>query len=64
VKVAGRWVSTLELQRELSNDLAADVRELAAIALAGGEGLTGLVLFAVAMPSRENEARKLLQARL
>jgi acyl-coenzyme A synthetase/AMP-(fatty) acid ligase len=64
VKVAGRWVSTLELQRELGNDLAADVQDLAVAALIGDEGLTGIALFAVPRPGRESEARDRMQARL
>jgi acyl-coenzyme A synthetase/AMP-(fatty) acid ligase len=63
VKVAGRWVSTLDLQRELSNDVAAEVEDLAGRA-EGSEGLTGIAVFAVSKPRRENEARGRLQARL
>jgi acyl-coenzyme A synthetase/AMP-(fatty) acid ligase len=64
VKVAGRWVSTLELQRELSNDLATHVEDLAIAAVAGSEGLTGIALFAVPLPGHESDARDQLQARL
>jgi acyl-coenzyme A synthetase/AMP-(fatty) acid ligase len=64
VKVTGRWVSTLELQRELGNDLSADVQDLAVIALVGDEGLTSVALFAVPRPGRESEARDRTQARL
>jgi acyl-coenzyme A synthetase/AMP-(fatty) acid ligase len=64
VKVAGRWVSTLDLQRELSNDLADEVHDLAVAAVTGTEGLTGIALFAVSRPGREREARDRLQARL
>ena len=64
VKVAGRWVSTLELQRELANDLAGHVQDLAIAAVAGNEGLTGIAVFAVPVPGRESEAADRLQARL
>jgi acyl-coenzyme A synthetase/AMP-(fatty) acid ligase len=64
VKVAGRWVSTLELQRELSNDLATHVEDLAIAAVSGSEGLTGIALFAVAVPGHESDAKDRVQARL
>ena len=64
VKVAGRWVSTLDLQRELSNDVASEVQELAVVAVVGSEGLTGIALFAVSKPGRESEAKDRLQVRL
>jgi acyl-coenzyme A synthetase/AMP-(fatty) acid ligase len=64
VKVAGRWVSTLELQRELANDLADHVQDLAIAAVAGSEGLTGIAVFAVPVGGRESEAADRLQARL
>jgi acyl-coenzyme A synthetase/AMP-(fatty) acid ligase len=57
VKINSRWVSTLELQRELGNDLSADVQDLAVAALIGDEGLTGIALFVVPRPGRESEAR-------
>jgi acyl-coenzyme A synthetase/AMP-(fatty) acid ligase len=64
VKVAGRWVSTLELQRELANDLVDHVQDLAIAAVAGSEGLTGIAVFAVPVGGRESEAADRLQARL
>ena len=64
VKVAGRWVSTLELQQQLSSELAAEVQDLAVAALSGAEGLTGIAVFAVPPAGRREAARVLLQKRL
>ena len=62
-KVAGRWVSTVDLQQELSNELALEVQDLAVAALAGAEGLTGIAVFAVPRGGREAAARALLRER-
>lgn len=64
IKVAGRWVSTLDLQLELGNDLRADVRELAVVGVLGTDGLTGIALFSVPRPGRESEARECADARI
>ncbi|PWT70551.1 MAG: 4-hydroxybenzoate--CoA ligase [Proteobacteria bacterium] len=56
-KVAGRWVSTTDLQQELAAELAALIQELAVVALSGAEGLIGMAVFAVPREDRENAAR-------
>jgi acyl-coenzyme A synthetase/AMP-(fatty) acid ligase len=57
VKVAGRWVSTTDLQQELAGELAAVIQELTVVALSGAEGLIGIAAFAVPREGRESAAR-------
>jgi len=64
VKVAGRWVSTVDLQQELASELTPEVQDLAVAALAGVEGLTGIAVFAVPRAGREAAARALLRDRV
>jgi acyl-coenzyme A synthetase/AMP-(fatty) acid ligase len=48
VKIAGRWVSVMELEAQLSRQCGTDVGELAVAALPGPEGLSGIAVFAAA----------------
>ena len=60
-KVSGRWVSVLELESQLTQQCRGDIRELAAAAVTGPEGLSAIALFAVAGKNGAAASQALLE---
>jgi acyl-coenzyme A synthetase/AMP-(fatty) acid ligase len=61
VKVAGRWVSILELEAQLAPHCRDGIGEFAAAAVPGPEGLCGIAIFAVAAGAGRAAAERALQ---
>ena len=62
MKISGQWVSTIDVERELSVACGESVTELAAVAFRNADGLTSIAVFAVPAPGRERAAATRLRA--
>jgi acyl-coenzyme A synthetase/AMP-(fatty) acid ligase len=62
LKVSGQWVSTLWIEHALAEAGGDAIDQVAAIGVPTGDGLTAISALAVAVPGREDEARRRLDA--
>jgi len=62
LKISGQWVSILDVEQTLLAAGAGSIEGLAAVGVDNVEGLASIVLFAVATPGRETQARERLDA--
>jgi len=62
LKVAGQWVSTIWIEHALAEAGGDAIDQVAAIGVPTREGLTTISVLAVALPGREDDARRRLDA--
>jgi len=62
VKIAGQWVSTVDVERTLADACGESVAELAGVVFRNDDGLASIAVFAVPAPGRERVAASRLRA--
>lgn len=62
VKIAGQWVSTVDVERSLAGACGESVAELAAVTFRNADGLASIAVFAVPVLGRERAAAARLRA--
>lgn len=62
LKVSGQWVSTLWIEQALTQVCGDAIEQIAAVGVAGEDGLTAISLLVVPAAAREDEARQRLAA--
>jgi len=62
LKVSGQWVSTLWIEHALSEAGGDAIEQVAAVGVSTHDGLTAISVLAVALPGREDDARRRFEA--